>query len=92
MQICSVHSCHRVVSSVTLFVFQLYLEHLIYFWNVSSITWNTSSLIWNATSVSTVDVPVPGLVCLRSLQAHLKVKWEFKIFQISRVTCPYQKF
>jgi hypothetical protein len=48
----SVHSCHWIVSSVTLSVFQLYLEQLTYFLNVSSVTWNASSVIWNASNVS----------------------------------------
>jgi hypothetical protein len=39
-------------------VFQLYLEHLTYFWNVSSVTWNAFSVIWNASSVYTIHVPV----------------------------------
>jgi hypothetical protein len=56
----SVHSCHWIVSSVTLFVFQLYLEHLIYFWNVSSVTWNAFSVIRNAFSVNTIHVSVKG--------------------------------
>jgi hypothetical protein len=54
----SVHSCHWIVSSVTLSVFQLYPEHLTYFWNVSSVTWNAFSVIWNASSVNTIHVPV----------------------------------
>ncbi len=49
----SVHFCHWIVSIVTQYVFQLYLEHLTYFWNVSCVT-------WNASSVSTVHVPVKG--------------------------------
>ncbi len=54
----SVHSCYWIVSSVTLSVFQLYLEHLTYFWNVSSAIWNALSVIWNASSVNTIHVPV----------------------------------
>ncbi len=45
------------MSSVTLSVFQLYLEHITYFWNVFSVTWNAFSVIWNASSVSTIHVP-----------------------------------
>ena len=54
----SAHSCHWIVSSVTLSVFQLYIEHLTYFWNVSSAIWNAFSVIWNAFSVNTIHVPV----------------------------------
>jgi hypothetical protein len=53
-----VHSCQWIMSGVTLSVFQLYLEHLTYFWNVSSATWSAFSVIWNASSVSTIHVPV----------------------------------
>jgi hypothetical protein len=42
------------VSSATLSVFQLYLEHLTYFWNLSSITWNVSSVIWYASSANII--------------------------------------
>jgi hypothetical protein len=54
----SVHSRHCTLSSVTLSVFQLYLEHLTYFWNVSSVTWNAFSVIWNTSSVNTIHIPV----------------------------------
>jgi hypothetical protein len=54
----SVHYCHWIVSSVTLSVFQLYLEHFTYFWNVSCAIWNAFSVIWNASSVYTIHVPV----------------------------------
>ena len=54
----SAHSCHWIVSSVALSMFQLYLKHLTYFWNVSSVTWNAFSVIWNASSVDTIHVPV----------------------------------
>jgi hypothetical protein len=37
--------------SVTLSVFQLYLDHLSYCWNVSSVT-------WNASSVNTIPIPI----------------------------------
>jgi hypothetical protein len=47
-----------IVSSVTLSVFQLYLEHLTYFCNVSSVTRNAFSVIWTASSVKTIHVPV----------------------------------
>jgi hypothetical protein len=47
-----------IVSSVTLSVFQLYIEHLTYFWNVSCAIWNAFSVIWNASSVNTIHVPV----------------------------------
>jgi hypothetical protein len=46
------------VSSVPTSVFQLNLEHVIYFWNVSSEIWNALSEIWNASSVNTIHVPV----------------------------------
>ncbi len=65
------------MSSVTLSVFQLYLEHLTYFWNVSSVNWNAFSVIWNTSSVDTIHVPVKkenwnvfGVVCLRTLKSH----------------------
>jgi hypothetical protein len=45
-----------IVSSVTLLVFQLHLEHLTYFWNVFSATWNVFSVIWNVSSVDTIHV------------------------------------
>ncbi len=48
------------MSSAILSVFKFYLEHLTYFWNVSSVTWNVSSVIWNASSVNTIHVPVKG--------------------------------
>ncbi len=51
-----------IVSSVTLSVFQLYLEHLTYFWNVFSATWNAFSVIWNASSVTTIHGPVKGRI------------------------------
>jgi hypothetical protein len=51
----SVNSCRWIVSSVTPSVFQLYLEHLTYFWNVSCATWNVISVIWNASSVNTIQ-------------------------------------
>ncbi len=54
----SVHSCQWIVSSVTLSVFQLYLEHLTYFWNVFRVTCNVFSIIWNASSVTIIHVPV----------------------------------
>jgi hypothetical protein len=54
----SVQSCHWIVSSVTLSVFQLYVEHPTYFWNVSSVMWNVSSIIINFFSVNTIYVPV----------------------------------
>ena len=68
------------MSSVTLSVFQLYLEHLTYFWNVSSVTWNAFSVIWNASSVDTIHVPVKGeLECvwcsmLKNFEGLLKLK------------------
>jgi hypothetical protein len=31
-----------------------------------------------------------GVVCLRTLKAHKKLKGKFKIFKISGVTCPSQ--
>ncbi len=34
-------------------MFQLYLEHLTYFVNVSSVNWNVVSVIWNVSSVNT---------------------------------------
>ncbi len=66
------------MSSVTLTVFQIYLEHLTYFWNVSSVTWNASSVLWDAFSVNTAHVPVKkkenlnvfGVVCLGTSKAH----------------------
>jgi hypothetical protein len=47
-------------------VFQHYLEHLTYFWNVSSVIWNVSSVIWNAFIVKTIHVPLKRsiLMCL----------------------------
>jgi hypothetical protein len=54
----SVHSCHWIVSGVTLSVFQLYLEHLTYFLNVFSVTWNAFHVIWNASSVNTIYLPI----------------------------------
>ncbi len=69
------------MSSVTLSVFQLYLEHLTYFWNVSSVIWNVFSVIWNASSVNTIHVPVKGgeLECvwcsmLKNFEDPLKIK------------------
>jgi hypothetical protein len=50
------HSCHWIVSNVILSVFQLYQEHLAYFWNVSGVTWNASGVILNASSVNTIHV------------------------------------
>jgi hypothetical protein len=47
-----------IVSSVTLSLSHLHLEHLNYFWNVSSVTWNAFSVIWNASSVNTIHFPV----------------------------------
>ncbi len=54
----SVHSCHWILSNVTLSVFQLYSEHHIYFCNVTSVTWDTFSVIWNASIVNTIHVPI----------------------------------
>ncbi len=68
------------MSSVTLSVFQLYPEHLTYFWNVSSVKWNAFSVIWNASSVDTTHVPVKGeLECvwcsmLKNFEVPLKIK------------------
>jgi hypothetical protein len=56
----SAQACHWIVSSVTLSVFQLYIQHLTYFWNVSCAIWNAFSVIWNASSVNTIHVPVKG--------------------------------
>jgi hypothetical protein len=64
----SVHSCHWIVSSVTLSVFQLYLENLTYFWNVSSVTWNAFIVIWNASSVNTIHVPMKRRIRLCLVQ------------------------
>jgi hypothetical protein len=47
-----------IVSCVKLSVFQLDLEHLTYFWNVSGVTWNAFSVIWNASSVNSIHVQV----------------------------------
>ncbi len=47
-----------IVSTVTLSAFQLYLEHLTYFWNVSIVTWNAFIVSWNASSVNTIHVSV----------------------------------
>ncbi len=60
------------MSSVTLSVFQLYLEHLTYFRNVFIVF----SVIWSASCVNTIHVPVKEnlnvfeVVCLRTLKAH----------------------
>ncbi len=68
------------MTSVTLSVFQLYLEHLTYFWNVSSVTWNAIGVIWNASSVNTIHVPVKGeLECVwcsmpKNFEVPLKIK------------------
>ncbi len=45
-------------------VFQLYLEHLTYFVNVSSVNWNVVSVIWNASSVNTIHVPKGEFECV----------------------------
>jgi hypothetical protein len=65
MQIVFTHCCW-IVSSGTPSVFQLYLEHLTYFWNVPSATWNVYSVILNASSVNTIHTPVKRkiLMCL----------------------------
>jgi hypothetical protein len=47
-----------IAIGLCLSVFQFYLEHLTYFWNVSSVTWNAFSVIWNSSSVNTIYVPV----------------------------------
>jgi hypothetical protein len=47
-----------LVSSVTLSVFQLYLQHHTYFWNVYSVTCDASIVIWNASSAKTIHVSV----------------------------------
>ncbi len=62
----AVHSCQGIVSSMKLSVFQLYLEHLTYFWNASSVTWNVSSVIWSASRVNTIYVLVKRrmIMCL----------------------------
>ncbi len=69
------------MSSVTLSVFQLYLEHLTYFWNASSVTWNAFCVIWNASSVGvdTIHVPKGELECvwcsmLKNFEVPLKIK------------------
>jgi hypothetical protein len=85
------------VSSVTLTVFQIYLEHLTYFWNVSSLTWNATSVIWDAFSVHTTHVPVKKgeLECvwcsmLRNFKGPLKIRGEFNICLLSLVKCTNQ--
>jgi hypothetical protein len=76
----SVHSCRWIVSNVTLSVFQLSLEHLTYFWNVSSVTLNAFTVIWNAFIVNTIHVPIKGeLECvwcsmLKNFEGPLKMK------------------
>ncbi len=72
----NVHSCHWIVSSVTLSVFQFYLEHLTYFWNESGVTWNAASGIQNASSVNTVLVK-RELECVRCS----KLKGELNFFE-----------
>jgi hypothetical protein len=53
-----IHTCHWIVFSGSLSVFQLYLEHLTCFWNLYSVTWNAYSGIWNASSVNIINIPV----------------------------------
>jgi hypothetical protein len=48
----------QIVLTVTLSVFQLYLELLTHFWHVSSVNWNVSSIIWNASSVNPIHIRV----------------------------------
>lgn len=49
-------SFYWIVSSVTLSVFQLYLELSHFSLNVSSVNWNAFSAFWNASSISTIHV------------------------------------
>jgi hypothetical protein len=80
-------------------VFQLYLEHLIYFLNVSSETWNAISEIWIASTVNIIHVPffflnwnVFGVVpMLQNFNGPLKIKGELTFFSISGATCPNQE-
>ncbi len=66
------------MSCVTLSVFQLYIEHLTYFWNVSSAIWNAFSVIWNASSVNTIHVPVKSKSMLKNFEGPLQIKGRVK--------------
>jgi hypothetical protein len=64
-QFSAIISCSWIVSSETP-VFQLYLEHLNYFWNVSSTISNVFTVIWNASCVNTIHVTfiyISGVTC-----------------------------
>jgi hypothetical protein len=76
-------------------VFQLYLEHLTYFWNISSAIWIAFNVSWNASSVNTIHVPVKRrigmcLECmLKNFEGPLKIKGRvIKKKLISGGTCP----
>ncbi len=49
-------------------LFQLYLEHLTYFWNVSSVIWNAFNVIWNAKDE---NWNVFGEVCLKGMSSEI---------------------
>ncbi len=69
-------------------MFQLYLEHLTYFWKISSVTWNAFSEIWNASSFNTIHVLVKrriGMCLVKYAEEH---QGRIKIFFISGVSCP----
>jgi hypothetical protein len=59
-------------------MFQLYLEHLTYFLDVSNVTWNVAGVIWNASSFNTIHVPVKRRIGMFLFSMHKNFKGPLK--------------